>query len=133
MINCLGNYYNSIDTWEIQRAQVTFAKDLVLGFKSATVAAALMTAGVIRTQLNGTEAILPCGPVFDNGIINHKRYEIRGRTPGGLTELDVIHAIQEADAGCRVMETELHTIANAGAQPIYDGSWTVYVQFKDRI
>jgi hypothetical protein len=49
MINCLGNYYNSIDTWEIQRAQVTFAKDLVLGFKSATVAAALMTAGVITT------------------------------------------------------------------------------------
>ena len=31
MINYLGNYYNSIDTWEIQRAQVTFAKDLVLG------------------------------------------------------------------------------------------------------
>ena len=77
-----------------------------------------MTAGVIKTQLNGTEAILPCGTVFDNGIINHKRYEIRGRTPGGLTELDVIHAIQEANTGCRVMETELHTIANAGAQPI---------------
>ena len=51
-----------------------FAKHLVLGFNSATFAVALMTTGVIKTYRNGTEAILPCGPVFDNGIINHKRY-----------------------------------------------------------